>query len=123
MAICYRIGITLLNIFCPPFAVAMLTGLNYDCMLNCIFFLLAVIPSHVHGFYVSCVYFHRRKKARKGKYPGGPKPMLYSRDLLNGGLSNKEVERRWVVEQSLNRKGSRRSSRKRNRRSKSVSRA
>lgn len=33
-----------------------------DCMINCILFLCGVIPSHLHGFYISCTYFHRRKK-------------------------------------------------------------
>jgi uncharacterized membrane protein YqaE (UPF0057 family) len=60
--ICYRIGITLLNIFFPPIAVALLTGLNTDCIINCGFFLLAVIPAHIHGFWISCTYFHRKRK-------------------------------------------------------------
>ena len=61
-AFMYRICITIVNIFFPPLAVAMLCGLDHDCMINCFLFLLAVIPSHVHGFYISCTYFHRRKK-------------------------------------------------------------
>ena len=58
----YRGLLTLINIFFPPIAVAMLAGAEWDCMLNCIFFLCGVLPSHVHGFYISCVYFHRRGK-------------------------------------------------------------
>jgi uncharacterized membrane protein YqaE (UPF0057 family) len=120
--ICYRIGITLLNIFFPPIAVALLTGLNTDCIINCGFFLLAVIPAHIHGFWISCTYFHRKRKARKGRYPGGKKPMLYSKNVLNGGLSDREVERRWIKEQGLDRRLSQRSGRGTNRRSRSVSR-
>jgi uncharacterized membrane protein YqaE (UPF0057 family) len=58
----YRIMIMMVNIFFPPLAVAMLTGMGMDTALNCLFFLLAVIPSHVHGFYVSWVYFSRRRR-------------------------------------------------------------
>jgi len=61
-ALTYRIFLTCINIFFPPLAVAMLCGFEWDCMLNCCFFLLAVIPSHIHGFYISCTYFHRRRK-------------------------------------------------------------
>lgn len=63
-ALIYRVYITLINIFFPPLAVAMLCGWHYDCILNCILFILAVIPSHIHGFYISCTYFHRRGKVR-----------------------------------------------------------
>jgi uncharacterized membrane protein YqaE (UPF0057 family) len=58
----YRVWLTIINIFFPPLAVAMLCGFEYDCLLNCALFLLAVLPSHIHGFYISCTYFHRRKK-------------------------------------------------------------
>jgi uncharacterized membrane protein YqaE (UPF0057 family) len=58
----YRILIMTVNIFFPPLAVAMLTGMGMDTALNCLFFLLAVIPSHVHGFYISWVYFSRRRR-------------------------------------------------------------
>lgn len=66
----YRIVITCINIFFPPLAVLMLCGASWDCMLNCALFLLAIIPSHVHGFYISCTYFHRRSKVH-----GYPSPM------------------------------------------------
>lgn len=62
--LCYRTWITLLNIFFPPIAVMLIAGPGYDCLMNCLLFLLAVIPSHIHGFYISCVYFHRRHKVR-----------------------------------------------------------
>ena len=51
----YRILLTMVNIFFPPLAVMMLTGLGADTMLNCLLFLCAVIPSHVHGFYIRFV--------------------------------------------------------------------
>mgnify|MGYP001626692614 CR=1 FL=1 len=60
--ITYRIFITMLNILFPPLAVMLIAGPEYDCLMNCCLFLLAVIPSHFHGFYISCVYFHRRHK-------------------------------------------------------------
>ena len=87
-----------------------MTGFGHDTLMNSILFLCAVIPSHFHGFYLSCTYFHRRRKARKGRYPGGPKTLIYSDDLLNGGLSAREVERRWLEESGLKRSSSRRGS-------------
>lgn len=55
-----RLLLTLTNIFFPPLAVLLLTGPYTDTLLNCIFFLLGVLPSHIHGFYISCTYFHRK---------------------------------------------------------------
>jgi len=105
----YRILIMTVNIFFPPLAVAMLTGMGMDTALNCLFFLLAVIPSHIHGFYVSWVYFSRRRRVRKGKYPGGPKSMITSKNVLNGGLSDAEVARLYRNDKRAvkNRSGSR----------------
>jgi len=127
----------MINIFFPPLAVAMLTGMGMDTALNCLFFLLAVIPSHVHGFYVSWVYFSRRRRVshflchlltmalprhlslhkleltdlacshlqvRKGKYPGGPKSMITSKDVVNGGLSDAEVARLYRHEKRTDKK-------------------
>ncbi|KAK0769976.1 hypothetical protein LTR02_009620 [Friedmanniomyces endolithicus] len=105
----YRASITLVNIFFPPLAVAMLCGWEWDCMLNCLLFLLAVIPSHVHGFYISCTYFHRRKKVRKGRWPGGPKSLIHSDNVINGGASNAEAARLWRKENGVEEKESRRS--------------
>jgi uncharacterized membrane protein YqaE (UPF0057 family) len=48
----YRILLTMVNIFFPPLAVMMLTGLGADTAVNSLLFLCAVIPSHVHGFYI-----------------------------------------------------------------------
>lgn len=51
----YRIILMMVNIFFPPLAVMMLTGLGADTALNCLLFLCAVIPSHIHGFYIRLV--------------------------------------------------------------------
>lgn len=91
--LCYRISITLLNIFFPPLAVGLLDKFSTDCLVNSILFVCGVLPSHIHGFYVSCVYFSRRHKARRGVYPGGNKPFIYTDTILNGGASNAEVRR------------------------------
>ena len=59
----YRICLTVLNLLFPPFAVMILCGAaSWDTILNCCLFLLAILPSHIHGFYLTCTYFHRRKK-------------------------------------------------------------
>lgn len=110
----YRVLVMLVNIFFPPLAVMMLTGLGADTALNSLLFLLAVIPSHVHGFYISWVYFWRRRKVRKGRYPGGPKRFITSKDVINGGLSDREVARLYKHDK-LERKSSLRSARSRSR--------
>ncbi|EMC99094.1 hypothetical protein BAUCODRAFT_56137, partial [Baudoinia panamericana UAMH 10762] len=79
------ICLMVINVFFPPLSVAMLCGLDWDCILNCILLVCAILPSHVHAFYVSCIYFHRRRKVKKGRYPGGPKPFIHSSNVLNGG--------------------------------------
>ena len=87
-----RSVILLVNLFFPPVGVCLLCGLGADVFLNCILFLLAIIPSHVHAFYISCTYFSRKSKVRKGIYPGKWKRMIYSERIQNGGASNREVE-------------------------------
>jgi uncharacterized membrane protein YqaE (UPF0057 family) len=77
----------------PPLAVLLLAGPQTDLLINCLLFLCAVIPAHIHGFYIAGVYFSRKRKVRKGRYPGGRKPLIYSDRILNGGASNREVER------------------------------
>lgn len=72
----YRILLTCINIFMPPLSVAMLAGFEWDCMINCLLFLCAVIPSHIHGFYISCTYFHRRRKVRFSSQPLFAQPAL-----------------------------------------------
>ena len=97
----------------PPLAVCLITGPQTDTLVSCFLFLCGVIPSHIHGFYLSCTYFHRyddvplrstetvalntdprRKKARKGRYPGPPCTFIFDRRVWYGGLSSGEVERR-----------------------------
>ena len=87
-----RLIIFLINIFFPPLAVLLLTGPYTDTLINCLLFLCGVIPSHVHGFYINCTYFHRRKKVRKGRWPGGPKAFIYDRSLWYGGVTEAEAE-------------------------------
>lgn len=71
----------------------LLAGPQTDMLINCLLFLCAVIPAHIHGFYISWVYFSRKKKVRRGLYPGGYKTFIYSERILNGGASNREVDR------------------------------
>ncbi|APA13002.1 hypothetical protein SS1G_08498 [Sclerotinia sclerotiorum 1980 UF-70] len=70
-------------------------GIGADCLLNTILFMLGVIPGHIHGFYITCTYFSRRKKVRKGQYPGGPKMGIYSERVWYGGASAKRVDELW----------------------------
>ncbi|RMY52218.1 hypothetical protein D0863_14342 [Hortaea werneckii] len=102
----YRFWVILVNLILPPLAVALLAGIDVDFLINCTLFLLAVIPSHIHGFYISLVYFHRRKKVRRGQYPGGSKAFIFSKSVLNGGASDAEVDRLWRKERGLEPKGS-----------------
>ena len=53
-----------INLLFPPAAVMIVAGPGMDTILNCLFFLLGVIPSHIHGFYITCTYFSRRRKVR-----------------------------------------------------------
>jgi uncharacterized membrane protein YqaE (UPF0057 family) len=87
-----RLVICILNILFPPLAVMMLTGLNEDVLLNSVLFLLAVIPSHIHGFYISLTYFNRKRKVRKGIYPGKKRGMIWSDKVNNGGASRREIQ-------------------------------
>ncbi|RMZ78298.1 hypothetical protein DV737_g3946, partial [Chaetothyriales sp. CBS 132003] len=87
-----RLVICFCNILCPPVAVILLTGPNGDFVLNCCLFILAVFPSHIHGFYISCTYFYRKRKVRKGIYPGKPKTLIYSDKVNNGGASRREMQ-------------------------------
>lgn len=69
-----------------------------DTVMNCFLFLLGVLPSHVHSFYISFVYYSRKRKARKGRYPGPPHSFIYSDKINNGDLTNAEVEKLWYAE-------------------------
>jgi uncharacterized membrane protein YqaE (UPF0057 family) len=83
-----------MNILFPPIAVMLLTNsLNADVLLNSILFLLAVIPSHIHGFYLSMTYFNRKRKVRRGVYPGDKHSGIWSDRINQGGATRKEYLR------------------------------
>ena len=69
-----------------------------DCIINTLFFIAGVLPGHIHGFYITCTYFRRKRKVRKGKYPGGRKAMIYSEKVWNGGASNEHVRELWEAQ-------------------------
>lgn len=77
----------------PPLGILLLCGPETDLIMNCILFILAVIPSHIHAFYISMTYFHRKSKVRKGKYPGPWRSFIYSEKVQNGGASAREVRK------------------------------
>jgi len=54
-------------------------------------FLAGIIPGHIHGFYIICTYFHRKRKVKKGRYPGGRKMGIFSERVWNGDASNAKV--------------------------------
>jgi uncharacterized membrane protein YqaE (UPF0057 family) len=89
-----RLTIAVMNIVFPPVAVMLLTNsCNADVLLNSILFLLAVIPSHVHGFYLSWTYFNRKRKVRRGVYPGDKHSGIWSDRINQGGATRKEYLR------------------------------
>ena len=92
-----RLCLTLINLFFPPLSVLLLTGPYTDTLINCLLFIAGVIPSHIHGFYISCTYYHRKGKVRKGKYPGGPKAGIFDERVWRGGASRARVEELRVV--------------------------
>lgn len=77
----------------------LVAGVGMDALVNTLWFLCGVIPGHIHGFYVTWTYFHRKRKVRKGKYPGGPKSFIYSRRVINGDASDERVRQLWKEEQ------------------------
>jgi uncharacterized membrane protein YqaE (UPF0057 family) len=102
--------------FVPRMLVA---GPGMDCILNAILFIAGVIPGHIHGFYIIYTYFHRKRKVKKGRYPGGKKAGIFSEQVWNGGASNGKVaellvaQRRREAEEEevrMMKRGSRRSS-------------
>jgi uncharacterized membrane protein YqaE (UPF0057 family) len=100
--------ITVINIFFPPLGVALLCGLDYDLFINSMLFLCAIIPGHIHAFYISFTYFSRKRKVRKGKYPGDRRPMIYCERVQNGGASRREVEElreQMLIEKEMKREG------------------
>jgi len=92
--------ITVCNIIFPPLAVFLLCGAGEDLLINSVLFLLAVIPSHIHGFYISFTYFQRKRKVRKGQYPGNWRPMIFSEKIQNGGAPSSDV-REYKKEKAL----------------------
>ena len=116
-----RCVLTLVNIFCssphhpfhfpsltlakspevPPLSVMLVAGVGWDALINTLWFICGVIPGHIHGFYVTWTYFSRRKKVRKGRYPGGPKPFIYSKRVINGDASDERVRQLWAAEQRV----------------------
>ncbi|EXJ83282.1 hypothetical protein A1O1_06901, partial [Capronia coronata CBS 617.96] len=88
-----RLVIAFFNVLFPPLAVLLICGPNEDLLFNCVMFILAVIPSHVHGFYISLTYFNRKRRVRRGLYPGTPKHLIWSDKVNNGGASRREMQR------------------------------
>ncbi|KAH6718109.1 hypothetical protein BKA61DRAFT_599038 [Leptodontidium sp. MPI-SDFR-AT-0119] len=101
MAIMERILIFTINIFFPPLSVLLVAGPGTDCLINTLLFIAGVIPGHIHGFYVTCTYFHRRHKVKRGRYPGGRKAGVYSERVWNGGASNRRVDDLWRAERRV----------------------
>lgn len=58
-----------------------------------------MLPGHIHAFYITCTYFSRKRKVRKGRYPGGRKAGIYSENVWNGGASNEKVKELWIKQQ------------------------
>jgi hypothetical protein len=69
----------------------LVAGPGMDCIINAFFFIAGVIPGHIHGFYITCTYFRRQRKVKKGRYPGGKKAGIFSERVWNGGASNEKV--------------------------------
>jgi len=90
-----RLLLTIINLIFPPLSILLLTGPYTDTLLNRILFLCGVIPSHIHGFYINCTYYHRKNKVRKGKWPGGPKTLIFDRKVWRGGASVERVRDLW----------------------------
>lgn len=61
-------------------------------------------------------------QVRKGRYPGGPKSLITSKDVINGGLSDGEVARLYRHEKKSDKKFSGRSKSRSRSRSRSLSR-
>jgi hypothetical protein len=76
-----------------------LAGVGPDCLLNTLLFLAGVIPAHMHGFYISQTFYHRRRKVRKGRYPGGKKSFIFSERIWNGGATSEYVRELLLKEQ------------------------
>ena len=51
----------------------------------------------MHGFYITCTYFHRKRKVQRGIYPGGKKAGIWSEKVWNGDASNAKVRELWDI--------------------------
>ncbi|ROW01422.1 hypothetical protein VPNG_07577 [Cytospora leucostoma] len=100
-----RCMLTLVNVFLPPLSVMLVAGVGRDALVNTLWFLCGVIPGHIHGFYITWTYFSRKKKVRKGRYPGGPKPLIYSPRVINGDASPQRVRQLYLAEQRAKEEG------------------
>lgn len=77
----------------------LVAGVGMDALLNTMWLLCGVIPGHIHGFYVTWTYFSRKRKVKKGRYPGGSKSFIYSTRVTNGDASDERVRQLWRAEQ------------------------
>ena len=88
-----QITIFIFNLLFPPLAVGLLTGFtSRDTFINCLLFLCAVIPAHIHGFMISMTYFHRKRKVRKNRFPGDPPSWTKNEKVVTGGAGWREYE-------------------------------
>ena len=88
-----QIIVCIFNLIFPPFAVGTLTGwTSRDTILNCLLFLCAVIPAHIHGFMISMTYFNRKRKVRKNKFPGKAPSYTRSEKVVTGGAGWERYE-------------------------------
>lgn len=90
----------------------LVAGVGADALINTLWLLCGVVPGHVHGFYVTWTYFSRKRKVRRGRWPGGPKALIYSRRVLHGDASEETVRRLWREEEARRAGGGRRGSRR-----------
>jgi uncharacterized membrane protein YqaE (UPF0057 family) len=88
-----RATLWVVNIFFPPLAVFLLCGAGPDLFVNSLLFLCAVLPAHLHASYILHTYFHRRKKVRRNRFPGGHVWGVYSEKIESGGADAREVRR------------------------------
>lgn len=78
----------------------LVAGVGTDVLVNTLLLLCGVIPGHIHGMYVTWTYFSRKRKVRRGRWPGGSKPLIYSRRVVNGDASEETVRRLLKAEQA-----------------------
>ncbi|USW53742.1 Putative proteolipid membrane potential modulator [Septoria linicola] len=89
----FRIYVNILGIFLPPVAVYLLYGFGPDFLLNCALTIMGFIPGSIHQMCLDISYWNRRKKVRRGMYPGDRREWIFSKDAQNGGIGDEEVEK------------------------------